>query len=78
MSSHTVTIFQGELVFRPKQQPKIMNIEQWTDAFLVFTSIYCQAHPGKFQDFLKYINNIRIAEKRCHLNLGWKQCDVQF
>ncbi|CAC5402846.1 unnamed protein product [Mytilus coruscus] len=62
-----------------QQQQKITNIDQWTDAFLVFISVYCLAHPEKFQELLKYTNNIRIAAKRCgSYSIGWKQYDEQF
>lgn len=56
----TICFVQGELVLQQKQQQqKNTNIDQWTDAFLVFISVYCLAHPEKFQ----YTNNIRIAAK---------------
>ena len=73
---HTVIVSHGELLIEPKQQhKKIVNIETWTDAFLIFTSIYCTAHPLKFQDLLKYIHCIRLGSKRC--SGGWKAYDEQ-
>jgi len=74
---HTVIVSQGELLIETKQQhKKIVNIETWTDAFLIFTSIYCTAHSLKFQDLLKYIHCIRLGSKRC--SGGWKAYDEQF
>ena len=74
---HTVIVSHGELLIEPKQQhKKIVNIETWTDAFLIFTSIYCTAHSLKFQDLLKYIHCIRLGSKRC--SGGWKAYDEQF
>ena len=74
---HTVIVSHGELLIEPKQQHKqIVNIETWTDAFLIFTSIYCNAHPLKFQDLLRYIHCIRLVSKRC--SGGWKAYDKQF
>ena len=74
---HTVIVSYGELLIEPKQQhKKIVNIETWTDAFLIFTSIYCTAHPLKFQDLLRYIHCIRLGSKRC--SGGWKAYDEQF
>ena len=71
---HTVIVSHGELLIEPKQQHKqIVNIETWTDAFFIFTSIYCTTHPLKF---LKYILCIRLGSKRC--SGGWKAYDEQF
>ena len=68
---HTVIDSHGKLLIEPKQQHRqIVNIETWTDAFLIFTSIYCTAHLLKFQDLLKYIHCIRLGSKRC--SGGWK------
>jgi hypothetical protein len=56
-AGNTVIVSHGELLIEPKQQHKqIVNIETWTDAFLIFTSIYCTTHPLKFQDLLRYIH----------------------
>ncbi|CAC5406824.1 unnamed protein product [Mytilus coruscus] len=58
----TICFVPGELVLQQKQQQqKITNIDQWTELFLVFISVYCLACPEKFQELLKYTNNIRIA-----------------
>lgn len=62
---HTVIVSHGELLIEPKQQKRLLNIETWTDAFLIFTSIFCTAHHLKFQDLLKYIHCIRLDSKRC-------------
>lgn len=40
--------------------------------FLIYTSIYCSAHPASYPDMLKYIHTIRLGAKR---SLGWKQYD---
>jgi hypothetical protein len=74
---HTVIDSHGKLLIEPKQQHRqIVNIETWTDAFLIFTSIYCTAHLLKFQDLLKYIHCIRLGSKRC--SGGCKVYDEQF
>ena len=42
---NTVWVVHGELLVMPKQQQqKIINVEQWTDAFIIFMSINCQVH----------------------------------
>ena len=52
-----------------------MNIENWTDAILIFTSIYCSVHPATYPDMLTYIHTIRLGAKRSQ---GWKNYDEQF
>ncbi|CAC5382731.1 unnamed protein product [Mytilus coruscus] len=42
-----ICFVQGELVLQQKQQQKNTSIDQWTDAFLVYISVYCLAHPEK-------------------------------
>ena len=43
---------QGELILHPDQNlKKIFSIDTWTTAFIIFTSIYCSAHPEKIQTF---------------------------
>lgn len=71
----TLVFMHGELVIQPKQQQQITNISLWTDAFLVYISIYCRAHPQKVQDLLKYMHRIRLGGKRCPS--GWKTYDEQ-
>jgi hypothetical protein len=74
-----ISIVQGQLVIQQKQQPKITNIELWTDAFLMFPSIYCLAHAQKMHGLLKYMNTVRLGAKCCGTNnFGWKQYDEQF
>ena len=40
---------QGQLVAQPKSVAKIASIDNWTEAFLIFSSIYLEAHPDKTQ-----------------------------
>ena len=77
IDKHKIIVSQGELLIQPNQQQlKITNISSWTNAFLVFISIYCTAHPHKFQDLLKYMSSIRLGAKRSAV--GWKLYDEQF
>ena len=48
-----INFVSGELVLQTKQQSKIYTVEQWTDAFLVYFSIFTLAHPDKTQELLK-------------------------
>jgi len=73
-----IIMIEGELVIQPKRDNnKISNIESWTDAFIVFMSIYCSLHTNLYPNLLKYMNMIRLAAKRCP-GLGWKTYDEQF
>ncbi|XP_062575027.1 uncharacterized protein LOC134236890 [Saccostrea cucullata] len=72
---------KGELVTREVVKPsnKIQNISRWTDAFLVYSSIYASAHPESYQGLLKYLHDIRLGASRCgEGDLGWKKYDEQF
>jgi hypothetical protein len=54
---------------QPKQNaPKINNIETWTNAFIVYTSIYCGIHVNQFRDLLKYMSMVRLGASR---TIGW-------
>lgn len=56
-----ITFSQGQLMVQPNQPDlKINNIETWPDAFIVYISIYCSVHLGKFQELLKYMQMIRF------------------
>lgn len=51
----TLVLVNGELHATEKSNRKINNIQQWTDAFLIFSSVYLQAHPAKNLELLKYM-----------------------
>jgi hypothetical protein len=56
---------------------KIMPIEKWTNAFIIYISIYLQNHPDKVHEMLHYLLNIR----ECALRQGdtaWRTYDEQF
>lgn len=69
---------KGQLETRPKTvSDKIVSVEKWTDAFLIFSSIYLLEYPSKTQELLKYMSIIREAATRS----PWFQCrlyDEQF
>ena len=44
---------------RDQPNKKIINIEQWTDAFLIYIAIYTERHPTDTPDILKYLQLIR-------------------
>ena len=55
----------------------VPNIEKWTDAFLIFTSVYLKRYPNKAQELLQYINLIREAASHS-TNFAWRSYDEQF
>lgn len=64
-----------QLCSRSKSSIKFITIEKWTDAFLVYVSIFTAVHSDKTQDLLKYMHDIRVGAGR---SVGWKQYDEQF
>jgi CRISPR/Cas system CSM-associated protein Csm4 (group 5 of RAMP superfamily) len=57
---------------------KINSIEIWTDAFIVYMSVYCSIDTTNFQALLKYMNSIRLGAKRCSGDgfFSFKLCDT--
>lgn len=78
-SNQLVMSDDGSVVVKPKEAAakKIVNIENWTDAFIIFTSVYLSAHPHRAQELLKYMHSIRLGYSR-HGGMGWKIYDEQF
>lgn len=66
----------GELTLQTNQKQKIDTISKWTDAFIIYMSIYLESHPEKAQDLLKYMQSVRLGASR-H-STGWLQYDQQF
>ena len=67
----------GQLSMAQSNPKKITSIEEWSDAFLIYASIYLAEHPLETQAILKYFSVIRCAAKR-HVGLGWQSYDRQF
>lgn len=78
-STHSkLVLVNGSLTTEPIHQlQRINSIELWTDAFLVFSYIYCTAHPERFREMLKYMHTIRLGAKRTGA-VGWKTYDEQY
>ena len=60
-----------------KASKKVYSIEQWTDAWLVFASIYLERHPDRAVELLRYAETIRDMS-RWGPNLAWRFYDEQF
>ena len=72
-----VVITDGVLSTRDKTKQIINTISKWTDAFIVYISIYSSAHPSKYQGLLKYMHTVRLGATRVR-GLAWKIYDEQF
>ena len=74
----TLSVVEGQIMIKPRSKlPKILDIEKWTDAFLIFINIYVGAHPEKVKDLLKYMSTVRLGAKR-YGGIGWKLYDEQY
>lgn len=66
------------MVIEPERvSVKITNVQHWTDAFLIFSSIYAFVHPEKKIGLLKYIHTLRLGATWC-AGIGLKFYDEQF
>ena len=54
-----------------------ITIHQWTDAFLIFISIYLQKFPQEASNLLKYMYTIREINK-LHGEQAWRNYDETF
>ena len=74
-----LTVNEGRNIFWKSNKPKkvITSINSWTNVFLVFCSVYLEAHPSRVQEMLKYANLIRTAASRFG-GWGWRSYDQQF
>ncbi|MCG8045581.1 MAG: hypothetical protein N0E48_07945, partial [Candidatus Thiodiazotropha endolucinida] len=70
---------QGFLEAKPLVfKDPVPNVEKWTDAFLILTSIYLKKYPGKAQELLQYTSIIREAAVRSPASFAWRDYDEQF
>ncbi|KAJ8305860.1 hypothetical protein KUTeg_016405 [Tegillarca granosa] len=80
-SSPLVILKSGQigLGHRSSTLKKVSNIEEWTDAFMIFASIYLQKYQnGQMAlDLLKYCSTIRWAASKVP-GPAWRQYDEQF
>lgn len=69
---------EGKVEAKPRQSKEVVpNIERWTDAFLIFASIYVIRYPTKVQEILKYMSIIRDAASKFSPT-SWRSYDEQF
>ena len=61
--SKCLTIEAGQLVVQQKPSyVKIMDINQWTDAFLIFSSIFSAARPESTPGLFNYLHTVRLGQ----------------
>ena len=72
-----LVIKNGQLVVARQHLRDITNIHTWTTAFIVYMSIYLEKFPGKAQEMLGYMHNVRLAASRVGYN-GWSKYDEQY
>jgi hypothetical protein len=56
---------------------KNFDIEKWTNAFLIYASVYLSNHVDKSYEFLHYMYNIREAAARLG-SYCWREYDEKF
>jgi len=77
-SGGVLRLHEGSIESNQKEcKDNISTIERWTDAFIIFCSIYLSAHPSKMQELLQYMCNIRDCEATVG-GKAWLQYDKQF
>ena len=68
----------GTLETKQRDCPsKILSIDAWTDAFIIFTAIMIVKHKDQAPDLLKYMFTIREAAAR-QGGFAWRAYDEQF
>ncbi|XP_033730181.1 uncharacterized protein LOC117319495 [Pecten maximus] len=59
----------------PKHRTKTLSLDQWTNNFHIYATIYCEKKPEKFASLLKYMSIIRkLASK----GADWQFYDCSF
>ena len=56
-----LVIINGQLVVARQHLRAITNTQTWTTAFIVYMFIYLEKFPGKAQEMLRYMHNVRLA-----------------
>ena len=78
-TSWTFSSLGQNLVAQPVAQPKreIKGIFQWTNAFLIYMSIFLERHPARANELLKYVATIREFSQTMG-NTAWLMYDLEF
>ena len=62
---------------KTKASTSITDIEQWTNSFTTYLSVFTDKFPLRSQELLQYLSLIRYAA-RVHKGLGWVIYDYKF
>jgi hypothetical protein len=56
-NSQKLVIIKGEIAVQQSSNTnlKIQTIDQWTNVFIICTSIFCSVHTLRLQELLKYM-----------------------
>ena len=73
--THENSVIKAKKAMQPTS--RITNIEQWTTAFTIYTSVMTHQFPGRSQELLSYMSLIRHAAQT-HRGLGWCVYDHKF
>ncbi len=76
-----LSVNEGGQILWKSGKPKrhITSIHAWTSAFLIYSSVYLEAHPHRVQELLKYANVVRTAASRCgNGSFAWRLYDQNF
>ena len=66
-----------EVSKKTEASTSITDIEQWTNAFTTYLSVFTDKFPLRSQELLQYFSPIRYAA-RVHKGLGWVIYDYKF
>ncbi len=74
-----LAVEQGGKIVWKSNKPKqvITSVHAWTSAFLIYMSIYLEAHPSRTQELIRYANLIRTIASRFS-GWAWRSYDQQF
>ncbi|CAG2254710.1 unnamed protein product [Mytilus edulis] len=67
----------GALTVVNKKPDSLNNIEIWTSVFMIYMAILLEKWPMKAQEYLKYMQSIRLASSR-GTNNGWAVYDDHY
>ncbi|CAC5407443.1 unnamed protein product [Mytilus coruscus] len=67
----------GALAVFNKKPDSLSNIETWTSAFMIYMAILLEKWPSKAQEYLKYMQSIRLTSSR-GTNNDWAVYDEHY
>jgi len=68
---------EAEVFITSSQSKPVTHIDQWSEAFAIFSAIFCQQFPEQSGDIIKYSRYIVALHKRHHGSV-WRVYDEEF